>query len=185
MRSSDETRRRLVEAATEEFSTYGIAGARVDRIAANAGCNKQAIYAYYESKEGLFDAVYNRMVLDTIESVPIDAGNLPDYAGRLFDRYAAHPEVQRLSSWYQLEKGAHPSPPPTAVRATREKIAEIKAAQAAGTVTKRFSPEHLLALVLRMATVGVYNSPEWTKAGAANGAIRASLVEAVARIATP
>lgn len=121
MGSSEETRRRLLEAATAEFAANGIAGARVDRIAENAGCNKQAIYAYFESKDGLFEAVYARMVTDTIERVPIDAGNLPEYAGRLFDRYRAQPHVQRLSAWYQLEKAGLQSPPPTAVRATREK----------------------------------------------------------------
>ena len=59
MGNADETRRRLLEAATAEFAANGIAGARVDRIAANAGCNKQAIYAYFESKDGLFEAVYS------------------------------------------------------------------------------------------------------------------------------
>ena len=37
-----------------EFSAYGIAGARVDRIASAAKANKQAIYAYFGSKDALF-----------------------------------------------------------------------------------------------------------------------------------
>ena len=51
---AQETRRRLLEAAITEFSCYGIAGARVDRIASTAKANKQAIYAYFGSKEALF-----------------------------------------------------------------------------------------------------------------------------------
>lgn len=182
MGSSEETRRRLLEAATAEFAANGIAGARVDRIALNAECNKQAIYAYFDSKDGLFEAVYSRMVTDTIESVPIDAANLSEYAARLFDRYRDQPHVQRLSAWYQLEKAGLQSPPTTAVRATREKIAAIQAAQDAGTVTDRFPPEHLLALILRMATVGVYGSPEWSRPGISSKAMRESLVDAVARL---
>ena len=77
-KNSEETRKRLLAAATKEFAQYGIAGARVDRIAEAAGANKQAIYAYFGSKESLFDAVYDAMVLQTMEEVPIDAYDLPD-----------------------------------------------------------------------------------------------------------
>jgi AcrR family transcriptional regulator len=185
MRSSDETRKRLIEAATSEFAAHGIAGARVDRIAANSSCNKQAIYAYFESKEGLFEAVYSRMVTDTIENVPIDARDLPGYAGRLFDRYREHPQVQRLAAWYQLERASKQPLPPAAVRAAQDKIAEIRAAQDAGLVTDRLPPAHLLALVLRMASVGVYGSPETTQSGNPSEEMRNSLVSAVAKLVAP
>ena len=56
-RDSTATKARLLEAATEEFAAHGIAGARVDRIAAAANANKQLIYAYFGSKDQLFDAV--------------------------------------------------------------------------------------------------------------------------------
>ena len=48
------TRARLLDAAHSEFAERGLAGARVDRIAAAAQANKQAIYAYFGSKEQLF-----------------------------------------------------------------------------------------------------------------------------------
>jgi AcrR family transcriptional regulator len=38
------TRARLLDAAYAEFSERGLAGARVERIAAVASANKQAIY---------------------------------------------------------------------------------------------------------------------------------------------
>ena len=46
----------------------------------------------------------------TVSDTPIDPTNLPEYAGRLFDRYQKHPEVQRLATWYRLERadGADP-----------------------------------------------------------------------------
>ena len=44
-RDAEDTKRRIFEAATAEFADHGIAGARVDRIAARAGANKQLIYA--------------------------------------------------------------------------------------------------------------------------------------------
>jgi AcrR family transcriptional regulator len=44
-RDSAATKERLLAAATDEFAAHGIAGARVDRIAAAARANKQLIYA--------------------------------------------------------------------------------------------------------------------------------------------
>ena len=58
---AEATRRRLIEAATSEFAEYGIAGARVDRIAADARSNKAQIYRYFKNKEGLFDAVMTEL----------------------------------------------------------------------------------------------------------------------------
>jgi AcrR family transcriptional regulator len=159
-RSSEDTRRRLLDAATAEFAEHGIAGARVDRIAAAAGCNKQAIYAYFGSKDGLFDAVYDLLCVRIVDAVPIDAHDLPGYAVRLSDWFAANPQVLRLAAWFQLEVGASRLPPAVALRATEHKIAAIRAAQDAGAIGRRFAPEALLALVLRIATTGSKDSPE-------------------------
>lgn len=40
-----------------EFARKGLAGARVEEIAREAGVTKQLVYHYYNSKEGLFVAV--------------------------------------------------------------------------------------------------------------------------------
>ena len=63
---SQDTRRRLLEAATTETSAYGIAGARVDRIASAAKANKQAIYAYFGSKDALFAAAFDDRIRDSM-----------------------------------------------------------------------------------------------------------------------
>lgn len=51
----------ILAAAEREFAAAGYAGARIDRIAAQAGVNKQLLFHYFESKGGLFFAV-----LDTV-----------------------------------------------------------------------------------------------------------------------
>ncbi len=88
------TRQRLLDA--DEFSAYGIAGARVDRIAAAAASNKAQIYPYFGGKERPFDAVLDDVVSRSAAQVPIDADDLPAYAGRLFDRYE---DVPRIPGW--------------------------------------------------------------------------------------
>ncbi len=62
IRDAAATRQRLIDAARAEFAQYGIAGARVDRIATNAGANKAQIYNYFGSKDRLFDAVWDPRV---------------------------------------------------------------------------------------------------------------------------
>jgi len=50
-------RARILSAAEVEFAAHGFAGARVDRIAAAAGVNKQLLFHYFGSKAGLHKAV--------------------------------------------------------------------------------------------------------------------------------
>src|SRR3954454_17707972 len=104
MRDAEATRARLLAAARQEFAAFGIAGARVDRIAAQAGSNKAQIYHYFGSKDGLFDAVFSGIVAEAVDGIPLDVGDLPGYAARLCKGYEQHPDVARLSSWHRLER---------------------------------------------------------------------------------
>ena len=84
--------RRILAAAAEEFSRYGIAGARIDRITAAAKTNKAQVYGYFGSKEGLFDAVMAHKL--TTAGVPFDADDLASWAVAIYDehlRASIHP----------------------------------------------------------------------------------------------
>lgn len=54
------TRQRILDAALGEFAEKGLAGARVDEIAARAGANKRMLYAHFGSKEELWLVVLER-----------------------------------------------------------------------------------------------------------------------------
>jgi AcrR family transcriptional regulator len=151
-RDSEATKRRLLDAAAAEFAERGIAGARVDRIAAAAGANKALIYSYFGSKEGLFDTVFNALCVDTLHDVPIDVDDLPAYAGRLFDRNLGHPLALRLAIWRSLERGE--GLPDEVVAANRDKIAAIAAAQRDGRVGDRFPAEELMVMVTGLSILG-------------------------------
>ena len=56
-RDPEGMRLRNLEAAKQEFATHGLAGARVDRIAAKAGANKRMLYYHVGNKEDLYLAV--------------------------------------------------------------------------------------------------------------------------------
>ncbi len=63
-RDADKTRLNILEAAEAEFAAKGLAGARVDVVAEEAGANKRMIYYYFGSKEDLYLAVLERVYTD-------------------------------------------------------------------------------------------------------------------------
>jgi AcrR family transcriptional regulator len=58
--SPEETRRNILEVATQEFSSMGLTGARVDTIAERTHTTKRMLYYYFGSKEGLYAAVLDK-----------------------------------------------------------------------------------------------------------------------------
>ena len=161
-RDAEATKQRLLEAATAEFAAHGLAGARVDRIAAAAGSNKAQIYHYFGSKDALFDAVFRGLVVETIGAVPMDADDLPEYAGRLFDAYDRRPELRRIATWRRLERGdPHPQLEPL-LENNRADIAAIEQAQQVGHIPDRFAAVELLTIVLTLAAMWMSQTPELT-----------------------
>lgn len=55
-RNPQVTRAAILQAALEEFSTVGLSGARVDRIAERAGVSKPMIYDYFGDKHSVYAA---------------------------------------------------------------------------------------------------------------------------------
>ncbi len=179
-RDIQETKKRLLAAATKEFAQRGIAGARVDRIADLAGCSKALIYDYFGNKDQLFDAVYDALVVAFVQEVPIDASDLSSYAGRLFDQYQACPEILRLAIWDILERGGIGTQHEAIQSANQHKIAAIEQAQRDGRVSDLWSPAELLTLIVGMSTIWFFATPEVTKLSAAEiSAQRRTIIEAI------
>jgi TetR/AcrR family transcriptional regulator len=98
-RNPEATRQKLLVAARREFAEGGLAGARVDEIAARAGVNKQLVYHYFGDKDALYLAVLEWVYEEiraheralNLEGLP------PQQAIRKliessFDHLAAHPD---------------------------------------------------------------------------------------------
>jgi len=151
MRDGERSRERLLDAATTEFATYGIAGARVDRVATASGVNKGQMYGWFGSKDGLFDAVFARHLTRIVDTVPLDPEDLPGYAVALYDSYLEDPDLVRLASWYRLERvpsgellAAHPGH-------SDGKLEAIAATQAAGRIVADIRPDEVYSLVIALA----------------------------------
>ncbi|MEU6573683.1 TetR family transcriptional regulator, partial [Streptomyces sp. NPDC046805] len=98
------TKKRLLKAAHNEFAQFGLAGARVDRIAEAAQANKRLIYVHFGNKNDLFDLVVANSLADLARAVPFTADDLPGCVGNLFDYLLDNPQVLRLTGWAQLER---------------------------------------------------------------------------------
>jgi TetR/AcrR family transcriptional regulator len=93
------TRQKLLTAARREFARSGLAGARVDEIAARAGVNKQLVYHYFGDKDALYLAVLE-WVYEEIRAKERELnldGLPPEQAIRKliessFDHLAEHPD---------------------------------------------------------------------------------------------
>lgn len=127
------TPQRILDAAIDEFVEYGLAGARVDRIAERAGANKQLLYRHFGSKDGLFDAAVRAMVgrFDQIRRALPDTleGRLPYY----FERATDDQQWIRLLEWEALQSGDGPAVNEDERRAHMAAAVEgVRADQAAG-----------------------------------------------------
>jgi AcrR family transcriptional regulator len=143
-------RERLLLTAFDEFAACGYAGARVDRIAAQAACNKNLIYLYYQSKENLFQTVLEKNLTAVYGELPFTADDLAGYAARVADYAVAHPAMMRLMAWSTLER---PDLVATARIAAHHRYAgEIAAAQEAGKIGAAFDPNFLITTVMAVAT---------------------------------
>lgn len=144
------TRQRILDVATREFARYGIAGARIDRIVAEARTNKAQLYGYFGSKDGLFDAIFFASLERITNVVQIDATDLPDWAVRLYDEYLRRPDLIRLATWARLERRPAGHLVEDADRLDDAKLRAIAEAQAAGLV-RDGDPFDLMAMVIAMS----------------------------------
>ena len=97
------TKRNIIEVATREFAENGLAGARIDEIAAKTKSSKRMIYYYFGDKERLYlkvlEEAYSKVrateaKLDLQDLAPRQA--LEKLVGFTFDHHNSHEAFIRL-----------------------------------------------------------------------------------------
>jgi len=108
------TRQRILDAALTEFAQNGLAGARVDEIAARSGANKRMLYAHFGSKEELWLTVLERAyAAKRAEEREVEVADLtPQEAMARLVRFnlrytAAHPEFVALLNQENIHRAAY------------------------------------------------------------------------------
>lgn len=150
---TQETQRRLLEAARAEFARSGHDGTTMERIAERAGINKERLYNYFGDKRLLFETVLTRELEQLAEWMAAQApefDQIDEFTGCIFDYHADHPELVRLLLWEglmeapavrELQRAAH----------YKEVVAKLAIAQGDGFVTKEIEADKLLFLLIALA----------------------------------
>jgi len=182
-RDADATRARIMAAATAEFAEHGLAGGRVDRIAAAARTNKAQLYHYFGNKETLFDLVFDHYVRTHLTNGWFDPEHLPEYAAGVYDYYLQDPVLVRLATWARLERTPTGDLYARAGGVDVQVVARIEMAQAQGVVVDTIDPLDVYSLVVGMASSWAQSSLTFTATPedpeADHARRRAALVEAV------
>ncbi|SDV50951.1 DNA-binding transcriptional regulator, AcrR family [Chitinasiproducens palmae] len=162
-RDPEGTRRRILQAAVDEFVGGGLFGARVDRIARLAGANERMIYYYYGCKERLFVSVLEETVRDFVESMaaidvnglsPIDA--IVRHAEKMWLYFRDTPRLVRLINNENLHEARYwrSGDVPKLVAPTRERFDHLlRQGVARGEIRAGIDPLHLFLLA---ASLGYY-----------------------------
>jgi AcrR family transcriptional regulator len=146
---------RILDVAIREFARKGLAGARVDEIARRAGVNKQLLYYYFKSKEGLYNAVLASMAdvsksaYDEMRATVTQHGYSEAVIQRATLKWRKRWQLwQRLWSWEALERNHS-----KIVREDERRVAWgrgvnlLREAQERGEIDDRFDPEMLMLAI--------------------------------------
>ncbi len=116
-RQPEASRDAILQAALAEFAQEGLAGARVDAIAATAGVNKALLYYYFHDKESLYGAVLDRFfirltgrVMNELDGVAPLGERLLRYTRAHFDCVAESPHYAKLFQGELMSAGRGGSP---------------------------------------------------------------------------
>lgn len=184
VRTTTELRGEILAAARAEFAQYGLAGARIDRIARAASASKERLYAHFGDKETLFRDVVAADGAEFFRAVQLRPDAVPEFVGDIFDLAQNRPEHLRMITWARLEgfpldkpEFDGESPPDTA-------IAALEQARLAGHVDPAWDPSQLLVLLFGIGLAWAHwPDPDATTTDAdVIARRRAAAVEAAARL---
>ncbi|MGL1890510.1 MAG: TetR/AcrR family transcriptional regulator [Spirochaetaceae bacterium] len=110
MTKGEITKKRILDAATLEFSQHGFEGSRIARIAENAQTNKERIYANFKNKENLFSHVWRetyQLIVDEDQSFfSLKEEDIPKMGEIILKKYMefheTHPLFWRIFAWKNL-----------------------------------------------------------------------------------
>ena len=148
VRTSTELRGEILAAARSEFAQYGLAGARIDRIARTAQASKERLYAHFGDKEALFREVVADDSVEFFQAVTLRPDAVAQFAGDIYDLARDHPEHYRMITWAHLEAITLDKPDDDDLPIPDRHIAAIEEAQARGHVDGFWQPVDLLILLI-------------------------------------
>lgn len=172
-RDPEGVRRDILRIATEMFARHGLAGSRIDEIAAQTRTSKRMIYYYFTDKVGLYvaclEAAYARL---RDNEARLDLADLPPLAalarliGFTFDHHRANPDFIRLVMVENTHDARHLRASQAIAGMNRPAIdtlcAIIARGEAAGVMRAGLDPVALHWQISSMCLFNVANRPTFS-----------------------
>jgi AcrR family transcriptional regulator len=155
-RDPEATKARLLDAAFVEFSRYGPAGARVERIVERAGVNPRMLYHYFGSKDGLWRELLAQKSAEMAARRRDASGSFADVIADVARQQFEDRDWARVLTWEALEYGdADIVLEQERSAAWLPAIRAIKTLQAAGQLPSELDPAQLQLSLIALATFPV------------------------------
>lgn len=150
----------ILTEAVHEFARHGLAGARVDAIAARTRTSKRMIYYHFGSKEGLYAAALGhayrsvRTRGDADDLIPTLAPlqALARFAETAFDLHVDHPDFVRMVMYENLLEARFLKELPEVAQLNRRGIALVagilERGQADGSLRADLAPMDVYAMLI-------------------------------------
>jgi TetR/AcrR family transcriptional regulator len=144
---------RILKAAMREFAKHGFAGARVEHILKRADVSPRSLYYHFGSKQGLYDAVRERLREQHFQDFVSGVTDEP-----LIDRLLANIDLamtprwqqwSRMLMWEALDGGDGTAPYPDGT--VPGDLLAFRAAQERGEIDEEFDP-YLLTVAFTAIT---------------------------------
>ena len=146
-----EMKKRILRAAASEFARVGYSGARMERVAEVAGCNRALVYFYFRDKPRLFRAALDEAAEHREEQMAAQPASLAEGLIYWFRRNLAEPQRIRL---IMQEALAPPLPEEPERRSAymAKQLDVVRGFQAAGLLRRDLDPRHLLTMFLALTS---------------------------------
>lgn len=161
---------RILAAAIDEFCRAGLAGAKLDVIALQAGVSKQLIHHYFRTKSELYGAVINHLTAQLIDGLsaldyescsPEDALKL--FLNHCFDIFIEWPFLAGLYNDQGIYGGEHTAECREFVSRSPELIKRLDTVLKRGQESGLFRPElnvnEMIAAALMVVIGGFTHGP--------------------------
>lgn len=107
----ERTRTRLLDVAIRRFAADGFRGTSVAAVAREVGVTPTAVYAYFPSKEGLFEAAVDAdsaaLIVESLAALAPSGGDFgdawPAFIEAIFAGLDAHPLARRVLAGHERE----------------------------------------------------------------------------------
>jgi AcrR family transcriptional regulator len=145
-------RERILRAAAEEFAEHGFSGARINRIADTAGQNKQLIYHYFDSKEGIYAAVLGEMLTSMHGATDVTSGIREIIQGSPKSTPEERRAWGRMATWEGLSGERPVTSAEQRQESIQQQIQTFIQMQQQGRFATEIDPRFALATIYAVAT---------------------------------